>query len=101
MNARRTPTFAIRATSLLASAAITALIVGSQLGIANGYTQEADALLAASNAQPPVAQGAAAFPQTMQATPGLCLYDELGKLPEGFHGRPEQHRRADTPCQCG
>ncbi len=50
---------AIRATSLLASAAITALIVGSQLGMADGYTQKADAVLAAKNAQQPVAQQAA------------------------------------------
>ena len=63
MNASQTPTFATRAASLLASAAITALIVASQLGIADGYTQQADALLAARHAQPPVAQNTAASAQ--------------------------------------
>jgi len=59
MNARQTQAFATRATSLLASLIVTALIVGSQLGIADGYTRQADAVLAAKNAQQPVAQHAA------------------------------------------
>ena len=53
MNARQTQAIAIRAASLLASLAATALIVGSQLGIADGYTQQADAVLAAKNLQQP------------------------------------------------
>ena len=63
MNARQTQAFATRATSLLASLIVTALIVGSQLGIADGYTRQADAVLAAKNAQQPVAQHAAHAPQ--------------------------------------
>jgi hypothetical protein len=60
MCARQTQAIALRASSLLASAAVTALIVGSQLGIAHNYTQQADAVLAAKNAQRPVAQNPAA-----------------------------------------
>lgn len=59
MNAPETQAVATRAVSLLASWAITALIVGSQLGIADGYTQQADAMLATKNAQQPIAQQAA------------------------------------------
>ena len=44
---------------------------------------------------------ALAFPQMMQAAPSLCLYDELAKLREDLRGLPQQHQRADTPCQRG
>lgn len=60
MNASQTRTIAFRATSLLASAAITALIVGSQFGIADEYNQRAETLRAARSAQQPVAQNLAA-----------------------------------------
>jgi len=63
MNKRQTQVVATRVASLLASAAVTALVIGSQLGIADGYTRQADALLAAKNAQQPVAQHAASAPK--------------------------------------
>lgn len=63
MNAGQTRTITMRASSLLAAALVTTLIVGGQLGIADGYTQQADAPLAASNAQQPVAQSPAASAQ--------------------------------------
>ena len=56
MNAPQSQAIATRAASLLASLVVTILIVGSQLGIADGYTQQADALLAAKKAPQPVAQ---------------------------------------------
>ncbi len=59
MNPGHTPTIATRAACLLAAVAVTTLIVGSQLGIAVGYTTQADTALAAKNAQQPVAQQAA------------------------------------------
>ena len=62
MNARHT---AVRAACLLASVAITTLVVGSQLGIAHGYSEQANALIAAQRSQP-MAQKvpAAAAPRT-------------------------------------
>jgi hypothetical protein len=60
MNPRQTQTITMRISCLLASAVVTALIVGSQLGIADGYTQQADAVLAARNAQRSLAQSPAA-----------------------------------------
>lgn len=63
MNARQTQAIAIRAASLLASMAVTAFLVGSQLGIADGYTRQADAMLAAKNAQQSVAQHTASAPR--------------------------------------
>ena len=56
MNSRQSPSITIRAASLLASVVVTALIVGSQLGIAESYTDQADATLIAKRAQQPVAQ---------------------------------------------
>ena len=66
MNARHTRTITMRASSLLASAVVTALIIGSQLGIADSYTRQADALLAARDAQQPLVQSPAvsASPRT-------------------------------------
>ena len=63
MNALQPHAIAIRAVSLLASLAVTALIVGSQLVIADAYTRQADAVLAAKKAQQPVAQRAVPAPQ--------------------------------------
>jgi len=63
MNTRQSQSIATRAASLLASLAVTALTVGSQLGIADDYTRQADAVLAAKNAQQPVAQYAAPAPK--------------------------------------
>ena len=63
MNASQTQTIAIRAASLLASMAVTALILGSQLGIADGYTKQAAAALAAKSALQPIAQQAAPAPR--------------------------------------
>lgn len=51
MNAYQTPSIAIRAASLLASVVVTALIVGSQFGLADAYAEQADGLLAAKSAQ--------------------------------------------------
>ena len=45
-----------RMASLLAAMTVTSLLVGSQLGIANGYTSQADAVTAAQRAQQAVAQ---------------------------------------------
>lgn len=59
MNKLHTQSVAARVASLLASMAVTALVIGSQLGIADGYNRQADALLAAKNAQQSVAQHAA------------------------------------------
>jgi hypothetical protein len=59
----QSPRLATRITSLLASIAVTALIVGSQLGIADHYTQRADAMLAAKTSQQPIAQRAASVSQ--------------------------------------
>lgn len=59
MNISLIRTVAIRVTGLLASLALTALMIGSQLGIADGYTRHADAVLAAKKAQQPVAHYAA------------------------------------------
>ena len=53
MNESRT---AIRAASLLASLVVTAAIFGSQLGLADHYTRQADTALAAKRAAQPVAQ---------------------------------------------
>ena len=55
----QTQAIATRAACLLAAVAVTTLIVGSQVGIAVGYTTQADTALAAKNAQRPVAQQAA------------------------------------------
>lgn len=63
MNRSQSQAFATRAASLLASIAITALLVGSQLGIADRYTRQADAVLAAKQAPQPVAQRAANAPR--------------------------------------
>jgi hypothetical protein len=41
------PSVALRISSLLAATAVTAVLLASQLGIANGYNAQADALLAA------------------------------------------------------
>jgi hypothetical protein len=117
MNAHQTHAIAIRTANLLASVAVAALIVGSQFGIADGYTQQADAVLTAKSVQEPVAQhtaasaqprtqaaeaGAAlAFGHAMPARSGTCLCGALASLGEGRDGRPEQHQRADTPCQRG
>lgn len=58
MNELPPQAIAVLAISLLASLAVTALIVGSQFVIADAYTRQADAMLAAKNAQQPVAQRA-------------------------------------------
>ena len=63
MNTRQSPAIIARTTSLLASLAVTAVIIGSQLIIADHYTRQADALLAAKHAQQPVALQPAAMPQ--------------------------------------
>ena len=63
MNSRQSQTIATRAASLLASAVVTALIVGSQLGIAESYTGQAGAALIAKQAQQPVAQQTAPAPR--------------------------------------
>ena len=62
MNHCKTPSLALRAASLLASVCVTALIVGSQFGIAGSYTDQADARLAQAP-QPAVAQPSASAPQ--------------------------------------
>ena len=62
MYSRQSPSITTRAASLLASVVVTALIVGSQLGIAESYTQ-ADAALIAKQAQRPVAQQTAPAPR--------------------------------------
>lgn len=63
MNELPPQAIAIRVVSLLASLAVTALIVGSQFVIADAYTRRADAVLAAKNAQQPVAQRTVPAPQ--------------------------------------
>ena len=63
MNSRQSPSITIRAASLLASVVVTALIVGSQLGIAESYTDQTDAILIAKQALPPVAQQTAPAPR--------------------------------------
>lgn len=59
MNAPQSQAIVTRAASWLASLLVTTLIVGSQLGIADSYTKQADALLAAKKTPQPVAQQAA------------------------------------------
>ena len=56
MISRQSPSITTRAACLLASVVITTLIVGTQLGIAESYTDQADATLIAKRAQQPVAQ---------------------------------------------
>ena len=56
MNSHQPQSIATRAASLLASAVVTALIVGSQLGIAESYAGQAEATLIAKQAQQPVVQ---------------------------------------------
>lgn len=63
MNNLQTQTVAARVASLLAAVAVTALVIGSQLGIAEGYKRQANALLAVKNAQQSVAQRAASAPK--------------------------------------
>lgn len=58
MNPLQPQALAIRAASLLASIAVTAVVVGGQLGIADAYASQADAVLATKSAPPPVAQRA-------------------------------------------
>jgi hypothetical protein len=62
MRMPQTPALATRFASLLSSLAGTALIVGSQLGIAELYTRQADAVPAAKVLHQPVAQYAASVP---------------------------------------
>ena len=60
----RVPThIATRIARPLASLAVTALIVGSQLGNVDPYTRQADALLAAKMLHQPVAQHVTSLPQ--------------------------------------
>jgi len=56
MNTQRKP---VQLGALLASMAMTALLIGSQLGLADHYTTQADAMLAAKRSAP-VAQAASA-----------------------------------------
>ncbi len=53
------PSFTLRLSSLLAAVVITAVLVGSQFGIAEGYTAMADVNLAAKRSNA-IAQQAAA-----------------------------------------
>ena len=107
---RPTPPLAVCAACLLGSVSVTALIVGSQLGIADSYTRQADAVLAGKAGNrvagtaidAPASPGAAlAGDRTRHGTREVCLYDAQVDLRGVRDGRPEQHQRADTPCQRG
>jgi hypothetical protein len=63
MNTNSSSTIKTRATCLLASATLTALLVGSQLGLAQSYTRQADAVMAAKRAQPVAQQTSPAVPR--------------------------------------
>ena len=52
-----------RAACLLASATLTALLLGSQFGLAENYTRQADAVVAAKRAQPVAQQANPAVPR--------------------------------------
>jgi len=53
------PNPTLRLGSLLAAAAVTVVLIGSQLGIADGYTAQADALMAAKHFEAVAQQTAA------------------------------------------
>jgi len=56
------PRLIVRLASLGAAAAVTALVVGSQLGLAQHYADAADGLLAAARTAKVAVQGAASAP---------------------------------------
>jgi hypothetical protein len=60
LNQFKTPTAIQRLCSLIAAIAVTVTLGGIQLGIANGYTAQADALLAAKHLEATSQQTAAA-----------------------------------------
>lgn len=91
------PSRASRIGCLLAAALVTTLSLGAQLGLAQGYTAQADAVMAAQRGTP-VAQGAAHH-QAKGDTRGVCLYDALASL--GGTVNERGHQRSDTPCQRG
>ncbi|MBL0148565.1 MAG: hypothetical protein IPP87_07465 [Ideonella sp.] len=111
MNAQQTPTIqaanerpvpgqpsrASRIGCLLAAALVTTLSLGAQLGLAQGYTAQADALMAAQRGTM-VAQ-AAAHPQARGDTRVVCLYDALASL--GGTAHEPRHQQSDTACQRG
>ena len=63
MNTNASSTIKTRATCLLASATLTALLLGSQLGLAQSYTRRADAVMAAKRTQPVAQQASPAAPR--------------------------------------
>jgi hypothetical protein len=63
MNTNASSMIKTRATCLLASATLTALLVGSQLGLAQSYTRQADAVMAAKRTQPVAQQTSPTVPR--------------------------------------
>jgi hypothetical protein len=53
------PSTALRLGSLMAAVLVTVVLIGSQLGIAHSYTEQADALLAARHFEAVAQQSAA------------------------------------------
>ena len=91
------PSCATRIGCLLAAALATALCLGTQLGLADAYTAQADAVYAAQRS-PAVAQ--AVIDHQNQGRQARRLVIGCNEQPEGKSDEPG-HQRADTPCQRG
>lgn len=91
------PSHAARIGCLLAAALATTLCLGSQLGLADAYTAQADAVYAAQRS-PALVQ--AAVHHQMQVRQAQRAALRCAQMPGGIVDEPG-HQRADTPCQRG